>query len=98
MHLLPSLNTLRDQTQARTHACRPEELHSARPLQVHAEPPVYVAHGFLSDDECSLLRQAATAGQLQPLPYDNKALVDTHRLWPLVRRRHPWGRARVYGC
>ncbi|KAL4442088.1 hypothetical protein ABPG77_011349 [Micractinium sp. CCAP 211/92] len=52
--------------------------------QVHAEPPVYVAHGFLSDDECSLLRQAATAGQLQPLPYDNKALVDTHRLWPLA--------------
>ncbi len=73
MPLLPSLNTLRDQTQPR-------------------------AHGFLSDDECSLLRQAATAGQLQPLPYANKALVDTHRLWPLVRRRHPWGRARVYGC
>lgn len=52
--------------------------------QVHAEPPVYIAHGFLSKEECTRLRQAATAGELQPLPYDNKALVDTHRLWPLA--------------
>ncbi|KAL4427879.1 hypothetical protein ABPG75_001968 [Micractinium tetrahymenae] len=53
-------------------------------MQLHAEPPVYVAHGFLSDEECGRLRQAAAAGELQPLPYDNKALVDTHRLWPLA--------------
>lgn len=67
-----------------TLACVACPLPALLPLQVHAEPPVYIAHGFLSNEECLGLRRAAAAGELQPLPYDNKALVDTHRLWPLV--------------
>ena len=52
--------------------------------RVHDEPPVYIARGFLSDDDCQLLRQAAEAGQLQGLHYDNAVLLDTYRLWPLL--------------
>ncbi|PSC76020.1 alpha beta-hydrolase [Micractinium conductrix] len=52
--------------------------------QVHAEPPVYIAHDFLSADDCAALRRAAEAGQLPYLAYDNAVLVDTHRLLLLL--------------
>ena len=51
---------------------------------MHAEPPVYIAHDFLSADDCAALRRAAEAGQLPYLAYDNAVLVDTHRLLLLL--------------
>lgn len=51
---------------------------------MHEEPPVYVVRQVLSADDCRLLRQAAEAGRLPGLQYDNSVLLDTHRLWPLL--------------
>ena len=51
---------------------------------VHAEPPVYLAHGFLSAEDCALLRSSAAAGELPGVEYENRVLADTTRLWPLA--------------
>jgi hypothetical protein len=51
---------------------------------VHEEPPVYVAHNFMSPHDCMELRRSAEGGELPRLEYDNAVLLDTHRLWPLL--------------
>ena len=51
---------------------------------VHAEPPVYLAHDFLSAEDCALLRSSAAAGELPSVEYENRVLADTNRLWPLA--------------
>lgn len=38
---------------------------------VHAEPPVYVIHGFLSDEDCDALVAAAEGGALDGLDYED---------------------------
>eukprot|EP00884_Botryococcus_braunii_P019578 jgi/Botrbrau1/6303/Bobra.0339s0014.1 len=50
---------------------------------VHPEPPVYVVEKFLTLQQCLDLREAALAGQLREVPYQDAVLLDSHRLWPL---------------
>lgn len=50
---------------------------------VHSDPPVFVFHGLLSDEECDDIVASATAGQLAAVEYYNAMLLDTQRLWPL---------------
>lgn len=38
---------------------------------IHEEPPVYIAHGFLSPEDCEALQRSAEGGQLPRLEYDN---------------------------
>lgn len=50
---------------------------------LHEEPPVFLASSFLSESECEALVGAAREGRLAHLPYENRVLIDTSRLWPL---------------
>ena len=51
---------------------------------IHAEPPVYIAHNFLSAADCEALMSAAHEGALDAIAYNDAVLFDNQRLLPLA--------------
>jgi hypothetical protein len=51
---------------------------------IHVEPPVFVCHELLSKQDCDHIITAAEGERLPEVEYDNSALLDTQRLWPLA--------------